>query len=110
MLDIILVYANILWYSGNDAKVFMGYDVYAALGNETRVKLLLCLAAGSKNVTDLIRTCGLSQSAVSQHLSKLKQAGLVRTQKEGKIVWYSLRHRIAADVCWRIRKLKEEIV
>lgn len=76
----------------------MIYDIYSAFGNQVRAKLILCLAKKPKNVTELIATCSLSQSAVSQHLNKLKQSGLVETKKEGKEVWYSLKYKKAADI------------
>ena len=82
--------------------------IYSALGNKIRVKLVLCLAEKSKNVSELIQTCGLAQSAVSQHLSKLKQSGLVKTTKNGKEVWYSLKYPKAAAICSLLRTLEKE--
>jgi len=69
----------------------MSFDVYSAIGNEVRAKLILCLAKKPKNVSELVNNCGLSQSAVSQHLAKLKKAGLVVSAKTGQTVWYSLK-------------------
>jgi DNA-binding transcriptional ArsR family regulator len=76
----------------------MPYDIYSAFGNKIRAKLILCLGSKSKNVTDLIGNCGLAQSAVSQHLSKLKKSGIVEAKKEGKAVYYSLKYKKAADI------------
>lgn len=88
----------------------MSTDIYAVFGNRVRVRLLLCLARGPKNVTELIRNCRLAQSAVSQHLAKLKRAGLVATHKEGKEVWYSLKHRKAAVVGQLLESLAQEVL
>lgn len=88
----------------------MTYDIYSAFGNQTRTKLILCLAAKSKNVTELIQTCGLSQSAVSQHLAKLKKSGIVETKKEGKEVWYSLKFKKAADISKLLLSLEREVL
>lgn len=87
----------------------MTYDIYSALGNEIRVKLLLCLAKKSKNVSDLIKTCGLAQSAVSQHLAKLKSAKLVVSKKNGKEILYSLRNKKIAGICLLLQKLQKEV-
>ena len=84
-------------------------DVYSAFGNNIRTKLILCLADRSKNVTEMIRTCGLSQSAVSQHLCKLKKAGVVQTQKMGKEVWYSLKYAQAAEIGRLLVALEKEL-
>lgn len=84
-------------------------DVYSVFGNQIRSKLILCLAKKSKNVTELIKTCGLSQSAVSQHLGKLKKFGIVETKKDGKAVWYSLKYKKAADISKLLLSLEQEV-
>ena len=87
----------------------MPYDVYSAFGNQVRTKLILCLAEKPKNVTELINTCHLSQSAVSQHLSKLKKSGIVETKKEGQVVWYKLKYKKAADISSLLASLEKEV-
>jgi len=88
----------------------MIYSVYSALGNEVRVKLLLCLSKKAKNVTELIHTCGLAQSAVSQHLTKLKLAKLVGTKKEGKEIMYFLTYKKAAEISRLLQLLQKEVL
>lgn len=88
----------------------MSYTIYSALGNEIRVKLLLCLSHKEKNVSDLIHTCGLTQSAVSQHLAKLKSAQLVETKKEGKEVLYFLKHKKAVKICRLLQDVQKEVL
>ncbi len=87
----------------------MKYDLYSALGNPIRSKLIVCLSKKSKNVSELISNCGLAQSAVSQHLSKLKQSGVVEAKKEGKEVYYSLRFKKAADIAKLLMSLEKEV-
>jgi len=88
----------------------MAHDIYSAIGNAVRVKLLLCLSRKEKNVTEMIRTCGLSQSAVSQHLAKLKVAQLVATKKVGKEIMYSITYKKAADIARLLTVLQQEVV
>ena len=80
----------------------MQNDIISAFSNPVRIKLLCCLSRGKKNVKQLIDNCGLTQSAVSQHLIKLKKAGLVKDKKIGKFVFYSITSsklsRIANDL------------
>lgn len=64
--------------------------ILSAFNNSTRLQLIRCLSQKPKSVTEMISICGLSQSAVSQHLSKLRNAGLVTTEKKGKTIYYSL--------------------
>lgn len=72
--------------------------VLSSLSNEIRLKLIVCLSKGEKNVSELIANCSLSQSAVSQHLEKLRRAHLVVTRRIGKEVYYSLTNRRVAKV------------
>ncbi len=86
----------------------MEYPLIDAFANVVRLKLLCCLANGRKNVNELIGNCGLAQSAVSQHLIKLKKAGLVTDKKEGKYVYYSLSHPKAAKLARELENFIEE--
>ena len=64
-------------------------DLYKAFANENRVKLIVCLAK-PKCVTELLSLCTLSQSALSQHLKVLKDAGIVECKRNGKEQIYSV--------------------
>ena len=61
-----------------------------ALANEHRLLILCQLAAGERGVGELVAAIGLSQSAVSQHLARLRAEGLVKTRREGQAIFYSL--------------------
>ncbi|MFE2580432.1 ArsR/SmtB family transcription factor [Streptomyces sp. NPDC059378] len=66
-------------------------EILALLGDRTRLALLHALAAGEADVTTLTEACGAARPAVSQHLARLRLAGLVSTRKEGRRVVYALR-------------------
>jgi DNA-binding transcriptional ArsR family regulator len=60
-----------------------------ALASEPRLLVLCHLAeAGEMSAGDLTEQVGLSQSALSQHLAKLREEGLVATRKEAQTVFY----------------------
>ena len=62
------------------------------MGNESRLLVLCFLAeAGELSVGDLAGRVGLSQSALSQHLAKLREDKLVATRKEAQSVFYRVR-------------------
>jgi DNA-binding transcriptional ArsR family regulator len=61
-----------------------------AMGNEQRLLVLCQLVAGEASVGQLQSGSQLSQSALSQHLAVLREAGLVRTRRAGASVLYSL--------------------
>ena len=60
-----------------------------ALSNESRLLVLCHLTeTGELSVGELVERVGLSQSALSQHLAKLREEGLVATRKEAQTVFY----------------------
>lgn len=65
-------------------------ELFRALGDLTRVRLLAALAREELCVCDLAALAGLSSSAVSHQLRLLRLARLVRSRKEGKNVYYAL--------------------
>lgn len=61
-----------------------------SLGNEQRLLVLCHLSEGERAVGWLLSQSRLSQSALSQHLAVLREAGLVQTRRDGLQVFYSL--------------------
>ena len=61
-----------------------------ALANENRLMILCTLMGGELSVGELNEKVPLSQSALSQHLASLREAGLVSTRKEAQTVYYTL--------------------
>ncbi|WP_409473399.1 ArsR/SmtB family transcription factor [Streptomyces sp. HC307] len=66
-------------------------ELLALLGDRTRLTLLHALSGGEADVTTLTEACGAARPAVSQHLARLRLAGLVTPRKEGRRVIYALR-------------------
>ncbi len=60
------------------------------LANPSRLRILCELGQGERSVGELEGVVGLSQSALSQHLAKLRAAKLVSTRRESQTVYYSL--------------------
>ncbi len=60
------------------------------LANANRLMILCHLTTGEKTVGELSKLIDLSQSSMSQHLSKLKYFGLVDTERKGQTVCYRL--------------------
>ena len=61
-----------------------------AMANRYRLMILCQLHQGEKSVTTLQGGVGLSQSALSQHLARLREDGLVKTRRESQTIFYSL--------------------
>src|SRR4030065_784806 len=66
-------------------------EMFKVLGVETRVKIIELLKSrgplGAKNIAELV---GITPAAVSQHLKILRQAGLVRSERKGYWIPYSI--------------------
>lgn len=60
------------------------------LANRHRLMVMCHLIDGEKTVTELLERGNLSQSALSQHLGKLRDAHLVATRREGQKIRYSI--------------------
>jgi ArsR family transcriptional regulator len=65
-------------------------ELFRALGDGSRVRILAAITGGERNVTDLAETVGISESAVSHHLRNLRQMRLVRARRDGRQVFYAL--------------------
>ncbi len=65
--------------------------VLKALGHPARLFMVDALAQGERCVNELTQMVGLDVSTVSKHLLVLKEAGIVRDERRGKQVFYTLR-------------------
>ena len=65
-------------------------DLFKMFADTTRIKILFALMARAMSVGELADAIGATQSAVSHQLRQLKQAHLVKFQRDGKNVLYSL--------------------
>lgn len=65
------------------------------LSNEQRLTVLCRLSDGELSVTQLSEFVDLSQSALSQHLAKLRADGLVATRRDAQTIYYRLADPIA---------------
>ena len=65
-------------------------EIFKALDDPTRVEIMLLLRSGEKCVCYLSEETGQSQSAISHHMRILRTSHLVKHEKRGKHVYYSL--------------------
>ena len=67
-------------------------ELFAALADPTRLILLcrMAVADGPRTVTELSSCCGVHLSGVSRHLAKLRDAGVIGAEKDGREVRYRL--------------------
>lgn len=72
-----------------DEHAQLAVDTFRMLADPTRLKILWILLQGETHVSALCEHTGASAPAVSQHLAKLRLAGLVTSRREGTFIHYS---------------------
>jgi DNA-binding transcriptional ArsR family regulator len=73
-------------------RMTVAVEVLGLLADRTRLTLLRRLCDEEADVSTLTKACGATRTSVSQHLARLRLAGLVTTRKDGRRVVYALRH------------------
>jgi ArsR family transcriptional regulator, virulence genes transcriptional regulator len=81
-----------------EKNVEVAVNLLKALSNEKRLMVVCALYKGEKNVGELEKIVGLSQSALSQHLARLRRDGLVNNRRDAQTIYYSLSDTATAQV------------
>ncbi len=76
-----------------ERHIEVAVNLLKALSNERRLQIICALYQGEKSVGELERIVGLSQSALSQHLARLRRDGLVNTRRKAQTIYYSMDDR-----------------
>lgn len=80
-------------------------ELLSSLDSALRLQILLLLHSGDHVVHEMVDALGKSQPLISQHLRVLKGAGLVRAQRVGREVTYSLAQPAIIDVILELATL-----
>ena len=88
----------IQWKAGETHEKYIDYEERAsllkALSNPLRLRIVHgLLTAGCRNVSCMEAATGMSQSCISQHLQKLRAAGVVTAERAGNEVYYQVASR-----------------
>ena len=65
-------------------------DLFSTLGDPSRLRVIECLLSGEQSVGQTAAMLGMSDSAVSHQLQRLRVMRLVRSRKQGRRIFYSL--------------------
>ena len=71
---------------------------YKILGDPTRLKMVMALQSGEMCVCDLAAFAGVSESAVSHQLRRLRDLALVKNRRDGQTLYYSLDDAHVSDL------------
>lgn len=78
-------------------------DIFIALGDEHRQRMLLAFEKGEKlNILQIVSTTTLSRTAVTHHLKVLHQAGILNSEKVGKEVYFWINKEVMAEALQRV--------
>jgi len=102
LVNLVFGYSNIdvEGYEAMDRAVFRRQaEICQALANAKRLELLHAMRDGEMTVADLQRATELPQTTVSQHLARLRAAGIVRRRQQGTNVFYTLADPRIAEAC-----------
>lgn len=81
-----------------ERNIEVAVNLLKALSNEKRLMVICALYQGEKSVGELEEIVGLSQSALSQHLARLRRDGLVNTRRNAQTIYYSLNDKATEAV------------
>lgn len=81
-----------------EARVEKVAALLKQMANTRRLLILCRLVAGRATVSELCAVAGLSRSAISQHLAKMRKDGLVKGEKDGLQIHYSIIDRHCLDL------------
>ncbi|MCB9990243.1 MAG: winged helix-turn-helix transcriptional regulator [Rhodospirillales bacterium] len=73
-----------------EENIEVAVNLLKALSNERRLMIMCALYKGEKSVSELEQIVGLSQSALSQHLARLRKDRLVNTRRDAQTIYYSM--------------------
>lgn len=77
-----------------------------ALSDPTRREILNLLKKGKMSAGDIVEKFPVSGAAVSRHLSVLKEADLIRDERDGKFIYYELNASVLEEIMLWITDLK----
>lgn len=86
---------------GPNPNVARYADMFAALGTETRLRIVRLLVPAHPDgvvVGDIQKELGLTASTLSHHLDKLKNQKLVTVRRDGTFLWYSANSAVLKDL------------
>lgn len=71
---------------------------FKLLGNNERMKILKLLKERKRNVTEIVKELHIKQPLVSYHLTKMRKAGLIKSERNGKSNIYTIENQDLLEV------------
>ena len=81
-------------------------EVFKALADPTRLKILECIKKGEKCICEIIPYTGKSQPNVSQHLKVMKHAGIINERKDGTRIMIKVSKKEIFNIIDQVSRLE----
>lgn len=87
-------------------KIFqLQEEVFKVLANQKRLEIIQLLSGTQLSVNEMVEMLGIPQANLSQHLSPMRRAGLLKVNRIGTKVYYQLADQRIADLVFQVREL-----
>ena len=77
--------------------------LFKMLGEPMRLRILQAVCKVPRSVNEIVETTGSTQANVSKHLALLSSAGILRREKDGQRVFYSVKEQFVVRLCEMVR-------
>ena len=81
-----------------------------SLGDENRLRILLCLNNGKRSVSQIVEELNLSQPLISHHLKELRRSLLVTVERRGPFVYYEMSDPRVIDILKDLEGLATDLL
>jgi len=81
-----------------------------SLGDENRLRILLCLSNGKRSVSHIVEELNLSQPLVTHHLKELRRSLLVTAERRGPFVYYEMSDPRVIDILKDLESLATDLL
>lgn len=83
-------------------------DICQTLANPKRLQILHLLKDGERSVGEMVRDLGLPKANLSQHLSLMRQKGILAARREGTVIFYRIAAPAIIEACETMRRVLKE--
>lgn len=89
-----------------DSRIFeLQADICQTLANPKRLQIISLLKKGELSVGDMVKAMGIAKANLSQHLSSMKQKGILIARREGTSIYYKLASPKITEACAAMREV-----
>ncbi len=95
----------------NDKEIYeLHASICQCLANPKRLEVIAALGAKEMSVSELAETVGISKSNMSQHLSVMRNKGILKGRRDGVSIYYSLSNKKVSSACALMREVLFEFI